>query len=66
MTLAQNGKTHSSRTKHIDIKYFFLSDRIKNGDMQLKKVGTEKMIADGLTKPLQGTPFRIFAEITTK
>jgi len=34
--------------------------------MQLKKVGTEKMIADGLTKPLQGTPFRIFAEITTK
>ena len=48
----------SQRTKHIDIRYFFLKERIDNGDICVKYLPTEDMIADILTKPLQGAMFR--------
>ena len=45
-------------SKAVDIKYFWLSDKIEEGDIELKWTDTDDLIADGLTKPLTGTKFR--------
>ena len=52
----------SKRTRHMNIKYFHVADRIKLGQVVVEYLKTENMIADTLTKPLQGTKFREFRE----
>ena len=55
MLLEENGLLSSTkRTKHINVRYFFIKDRIENGDVSLSFCPTEEMIADYFTKPLQG------------
>ena len=44
--------------RHINIRYFFVTDRIKQGEMRVEYCPTEDMVADLFTKPLQGTLFR--------
>ena len=56
--LAEKGRSTSARTRHINIRYFFIKDRIQNGELEIKQVPTSEMIADVLTKPLQGKHFR--------
>ena len=57
--LERNGRASSSkRTKHINIRYFFIKDHIENGDIELKYCPTEQMVADFFTKPIQGTLFK--------
>jgi hypothetical protein len=65
MLLETNGKQSSSKwTKHIRVRYFFIKDRVSNGNITLKHCPTGEMLADHFTKPLQGTLFRKFrAEI---
>jgi hypothetical protein len=61
MLLAKNGRSSSGkRTRHINIRYFFVKDRIKKGHMTLEYCPTEQMLADILTKPLHGSQFRYF------
>ena len=56
--LENNGKKSSSkRTKHINIRYYFITDRIKNDELQIKCCPTDNMVADYFTKPLQGKKF---------
>ena len=55
--LCENGLASSKRTRHIDIRYFFIQDRIKIGDIQIQYLSTKDMIADFLTKPLIGQQF---------
>jgi len=55
--LAENGRSTSDRTKHIRLRYFFIKQYLDNGDFVLKHCGTDRMIADILTKPLQGEHF---------
>jgi len=56
--LAENGRSNSSRTRHIAIRYFFVSDKIASGEIKVEYLNTSDMIADILTKPLQGALFR--------
>ena len=59
--LEKNGKASSSkRMKHINIRYFFITDRVKEGDVSLIWCPTGDMIGDYMTKPLQGALFRKF------
>jgi len=58
MKLMLKGRPLSQRTKHIDIRFFFLKERIDNGDLRIVYLRTEDMIADILTKALQGALFR--------
>ena len=51
IALAENPVLHS-RTKHIDIRYHFIRDALKNGDTVLKYIPTDEMPADVLTKAL--------------
>ena len=59
MILERNGRSSSGRrTRHIDVRYFFVSDKIKQGEMRVENCATEDMVADFFTKPLQGSQFR--------
>jgi len=57
--LSENGKASSSkRTKHLDVRYYFVTDCIKRGEVKVAYCPTENMLADFFTKPLQGAAFR--------
>lgn len=56
--LVQNGKSNSGRTRHIAIRYFFVADRIQTGEIKVEYLRTGDMVADILTKPLQGSLFK--------
>jgi hypothetical protein len=56
--MAHNGKSISNRTRHIKVKYFFVKQFLDNGEFILEHCPTREMIADILTKPLQGELFR--------
>jgi len=49
--LAQNPEFHR-RTKHIDIKYFFVREKVIDGVMDINQISTEHQVADVMTKPL--------------
>ena len=62
--LENNGRVSSSRrTKHLNIRYFFITDRIKKGELKIEYCPTDDMVADFLTKPLQGKKFIQFRKI---
>ena len=64
MLLETNGLALSSkRTKHINIRYNYVADRVAKGDLRVVWCPTEKMIADFLTKPLQGKAFVEFRNL---
>ena len=57
--LAENGKSSSSkRTRHINVWYFFITDKIKKGEVKVAFCPTTNMLADFFTKPLQGSAFK--------
>ena len=57
--LEQNGKISSGkRTRHINIRYFFITDRVNMKEISIGWCPTKKMVADFMTKPLQGSHFR--------
>ena len=59
-----NGKAScTSNSKHVAIKYFWCTDRIKNGNITVKHCPTEKMVADYMSKPLQGKLFHTFRNV---
>ena len=59
--LAKNGRASSGkRTRHINIRYFFVADRVKAGEIDIKYCPTGEMVADYFTKPLQGKKFTEF------
>ena len=59
--LEKNGKASSSKhTKHIKIRYFYITDQVKMGDLSLVWCPMEDMIGDFMTKTLQGAMFRKF------
>jgi hypothetical protein len=64
MLLERNGKALSSkRTKHINIRYFFITDRISKGEVHVEWCPMAKMVADFMTKPLQGSTFKRFRDL---
>ena len=64
MYLEKNGINSSSRnTRHINIRYYFIKDRIKSGEVELIHCPTENMVADFFTKPLQGKRFMMLRKI---
>jgi len=56
--LAENGKSSSSKwTRHLNVRYYFVTDQIKKGHVKVAFWPTQEMIADFFTKPLQGLLF---------
>nr|GEX83985.1 retrovirus-related Pol polyprotein from transposon TNT 1-94 [Tanacetum cinerariifolium] len=63
ISISNNPVLHS-RTKHIDIRYYFIRDHILKGDIKLHFIPTEYQLADIFTKPLDELTFtRLKAEL---
>jgi hypothetical protein len=64
MLLEKNSKASSSkRTKHINIRYFFETDRIKKGELTVEWCPTGDMTGDFMTQePTQGALFKSFRD----
>ena len=58
IALIEKGRSTSEKSRHINIRFFFLKDRIDANEIKISYKPTENMIADILTKPLQGNLFR--------
>ena len=54
--LAKNPEFHK-RTKHIDVRYHYIRDVIKDKTIEVLSISTEKQVADILTKPLLKSRF---------
>ena len=62
--LEKNGKKSSGqRTRAINIRYFFMTDQIERGNLEVEYCPTREMIGDYMTKPLQGSLFRNFKKM---
>ena len=47
------------RTRNIKIRYFYVTERIKDGTVVVNYCPTASMVADYLSKPIQGSLFRV-------
>ena len=51
--LAENGRASSSnQMRHLNVRYYFITDQIKKGHMKVAICPMQEMIADFFTKPL--------------
>ena len=56
--LEKNGhKSMGQRSRHINIRYFFITDQIKKGNVTVEYCPTDDMEGDYMTKPCQGSKF---------
>lgn len=63
MKLKNNGKFSSGkRTRHFNIKFFYITNLIERGLVKTKYCPTDYMIADYMTKPLTGAKFHQFRQ----
>jgi hypothetical protein len=63
--LETNGKRSSGpKTRAMNIRYFFITNQIEQGNIAVEYCPTDEMTGDFFTKPVQGYKFRKFkAEI---
>ena len=57
ITSVMKGRGTSERVRHIKVHRFWLKDNVERGEVVFKHTPTQNMIADILTKPLQGELF---------
>ena len=59
--LEKNGKFSLHKaTRHINIRYFFITDQINKKNVTVKYCPTDDLTADFMSKPLQGAKFQKF------
>jgi hypothetical protein len=62
--IEKNGsKSCSKRSRHIDMRYVFIIDRLESEKIDVIFCPTEHMVADFFTKPLQGKLFHYLKAI---
>ena len=58
-----NGRNScTGNSRHIDIRYFWIKDRVDNKEVRIEYLPTHILLADYYTKPLQGSRFRVLRE----
>jgi hypothetical protein len=57
MALMKRGGPASERSRHIDIRQFWVKERVDAGEMVVRHLPTALMFANIMTKPLQGQQF---------
>ena len=59
--LETNGrKSAGKRSRHINIRYYFVTDQVRLSNVEIRHCPTDNMFGDYMTKPLQGEKFREF------
>jgi hypothetical protein len=59
--LSENFMFHD-RSKHIEIKYYFIHDKIEKGEVILQYISTNEKTTDILTKPLSKMKFAYLSD----
>ena len=57
LAMLSKGQATGPTSRHINIRYFWLTDKIASGEVQVRYIESGEMTADALTKPLQGHLF---------
>jgi hypothetical protein len=57
MALMKRGGPCSERSRHIDIRHFWVAERVANHEVRIEHLGTAEMFSNVLTKPVQGAQF---------
>ena len=56
--LSENGRNSArKRSRHLNIKYFYITDKLEQKEVKIEYCPTDDMIGDFNTKPLQGSKF---------
>ena len=55
--MIENGRPTSEKTRHFNIRFFFIKDRIDAKEVEVRYCPTDDLVADTLTKILQGFKF---------
>ena len=50
------GKSSTKCTRHIHIIYFYITNKVKSGEVKFVYYPSKEMVLDYLTKPLHGLP----------
>ena len=50
-------QVYHARTKHIDVRFYFVREIFERGDIELQKIHTKENPADMLIKVVQGVKF---------
>ena len=59
--LEKNGRRSAGkRTKALNVQYFFVTDQVDKGILDILYCPTDEMIGDFMTKPLQGKKYKVF------
>ena len=62
--LKKNGRASPGQiSRHIHIRHFWITDRIRDSALHVVYCRTESMLADFSTKPRQGSLFRLLGDI---
>ena len=62
--IENNGSVSSGKkSRHINIRYFFVKDRIDKKEIKVEYCPSRCMLADFFTKPLQGAMFKKFRDV---
>ncbi|OWY97260.1 RxLR effector protein [Phytophthora megakarya] len=59
MTSDEANPEFHKRTKHIDIRYHFVCEKVEDGQVVLEYISTLDMLADLMTKPIPTTQFGV-------
>jgi len=59
MALMKRGSPGSERSRHINIRHFWIKEKVDSGEVVIQHLGTKHMIANALTKPVQGEQFAV-------
>ena len=60
--LAKNPVNHE-RSKHMDVRFHFIRDHVKEGNLELLHVANQDQVADIYTKPLPKVLFEKYKKI---
>ena len=64
LKLERNGKEScGKRTRHFDIKYFYITNLIERNEVKVRYCSTDAMIGDYMSKPIVGTKFKKFRKV---
>lgn len=64
MKMEVNGRNwYTGNSRHIDIKYFWIKDRVDKKEVEIQYCPTHLMLADYVTKELQEKLFKRFREV---
>ena len=57
LALLKRGGPGSARSRHINVRHFWVCEKIADGELIVEHLGTARMFSNVLTKPVQGAQF---------